>query len=403
VLNYINLTSEEISKKILNANKRVLFHAAGLTDEIASAIILTSERLGKYKVEVALDFAEDLIRIGYGTIESYEELITKNIPVIKIEGLRIGTIIVDDEGWNFTSLPRSIENPENTNFVNAIPIQTLPALPQFNTIESNLNSLENEPKLSSSEIKNVTDKIKRNPPVSPDLKRHVETYQSYVQFAEIEFEGVNISSKKLKISHEIKSILFKNKDDIAHRFQASFKFLDNQQFKELNEIKREIDNLRNSATPSLGKRLGRVLLKSKKSNLDASLQAIKSKISVLKNEKTNELNNLIDESLKELSTSFAPTIHANIPDSWAYRKSGDWSLLEVEDELLCLFKDLAPKAESLLENLQLHCTYKDVTIEMLHDKEFGIKLKKQFPHETWMKPLETKRAVLEKQPQEIAQ
>jgi len=34
VLNHINLTSEEISKKILNANKQVLFNAAGLTDEI---------------------------------------------------------------------------------------------------------------------------------------------------------------------------------------------------------------------------------------------------------------------------------------------------------------------------------------------------------------------------------
>jgi hypothetical protein len=64
--------------------------------------------------------------------------------------------------------------------------------------------------------------------------------------------------------------------------------------------------------------------------------------------------------------------------------------------LLDILSKVAPSGQYIMEQTRLHCTYKDVTIEMLKDKEFQKVITKEFPYEAWVKPFSEFNAVSER-------
>ena len=81
------------------ARRRIVFRAPGLDQGLAAALAKASRRLGEDRVTVLLDVAEDNCRVGYGECEGYSILVEGAVAVRACPGLRIGFLLIDDDGY----------------------------------------------------------------------------------------------------------------------------------------------------------------------------------------------------------------------------------------------------------------------------------------------------------------
>ena len=102
-------------------------------------------------------------------------------------------------------------------------------------------------------------------------------------------------------------------------------------------------------------------------------------------EVVSSLDKQINESLMALAKIFVPGYVATPPNDLLYRCS-EVTEQVAQSYILEQLRRESPTGEQLLQGLRLHCTFKDVTLEMLKDVEFQEKVAELFPYESWAKP-----------------
>ena len=176
------------------------------------------------RVLICIDNQEIVYRQGYGNLNSIKELCGKNALVKHCENLRICFIGIDDLGCSLFYESRIISGDQDGP--NAFQLDRSAA---DNIIESffpeeyaNLFELDGSPQvepLKEGELAAVENKLLVNPPVGPDLQREISTYNTLFQYAELHFEGGNISSKTLTIPPS--ALPFKN-SELKARMKTRF-------------------------------------------------------------------------------------------------------------------------------------------------------------------------------------
>lgn len=68
-----------------------------------------AQRIGPELITVCLDFDEHVMRMGFGDLAAVKTLRDAKIAVRSTPGLRIGLVIVDDQGSIFTPTARYLE------------------------------------------------------------------------------------------------------------------------------------------------------------------------------------------------------------------------------------------------------------------------------------------------------
>lgn len=97
-----SLDSVAIASYIRDAQHSVCYAAPGIHRDPAKAIAEVAQRIGPESITVCLDFDERVLRMGFGDIESVNCLRDAGIVISSAAGLRMGLVIVDDEGSLFT-------------------------------------------------------------------------------------------------------------------------------------------------------------------------------------------------------------------------------------------------------------------------------------------------------------
>ena len=377
---------------IREAGQRVIYAAPSVTDEVAGALIHIYSRLGD-QCTVVLDYDEQIFRLGYGDNDAVDMLFNEGVPVLKQSGLRIGCLIVDNQGWMFALLPMSVESQVKEGVINAIELNSdqigdmLSILPckingnahKLSTIEIGQQILEQE------EVRGVSDAIKSNPPQAFDLQRKVHIYQAHLQFVEVELEGGRIGQRTIRLPKELKEALLTNDKKINNRLNANYKLINSDTPSELVNLRETLYGLLDDCAPCLGKRLGRVLLLSRKKELNYQLIEIKTKLDNYRKSAIQSIQDDIETSLKDLAISFASRVMES-PPPYLKGRCSKVTIEIAEEYILDLLLKEAPSAESLLDQTNLHYVFKDVTLEMLENKEFQQKVAKEFKFETWPKP-----------------
>lgn len=111
------LPAHVISQMIGMAKHRAIYAAPSINDSVAGALVEQS-RDPRLQVEVILDYDEDLFRLGYGLAESVNMLRDAGINVRKEPGLRIGFVIIDEQGWAFSLPPMAVESQSSHDHIN---------------------------------------------------------------------------------------------------------------------------------------------------------------------------------------------------------------------------------------------------------------------------------------------
>jgi hypothetical protein len=138
------------------------------------------------------------------------------------------------------------------------------------------------------------------------------------------------------------------------------------------------------------------VLKATKPHLEERLAKFREDLKVHQDKVEKELQVQLDGSRKQIVDYFVPSVVASPPDSMRGRylkfgeaEAGAW----LDDELDQVF----PKAEALVQKMQLDVHYKDVTFETLNRQDFLDAIQAAFPRVNWEKAYEEFRAAGEKQ------
>lgn len=369
--------------------------APSISDAVASTLIAKHTMLPK-GIHVVLDYSEDVFRLGYGVSDAVRMLTDAGIQVGQQPGLRISCLIIDHKGWIFTLPPGSVEPPDSTNFINAIEINPeniesilasvgSPYAPE-GPVDSDVESSQIGTRLiDDTDQQSVEENLKTNPPQPFDLQRKVWVYQALIQFVEVELEGGRIQQRTIPIPHHLNQHLLKTEKDLSDRFKAKYKLVDEKALEGLAKIRKDVENVRDTYAPSLGKRWGRVILKEKKQDFLNEMKLLEDQLTYFCQNELHRLQTQIEASLNDLAAELAPSLKRNPPKELSVRSTKVTEQSCKEYILDSLFKS-TPSAKSILENTKLHTTFKDVTIETLKDTDFQNSVKDKFPAIQWEKP-----------------
>lgn len=400
---FFQMNTDKICQLVNSAKHRVAFIGPAMTQDLAASLVNKHIQLGDQGVTVILDYNQEIFRLGYGEHAAIELLKEKHVPIRKQSGLRISALLVDDRGWVMHQSPMAVEDPNNPvhNAIELLPEQIAKLVKasgvgllvndelldqEKNNSHNTTNSLDIDPSieigrepLSANEFKSVKQSLDENPPQAFDLQRQVKVYSALVQFVSVEFEGARVEQLTIKLPDHIRKSIFSDNPEIDQRLNASYRLLNGSELEGLNKIKEQVKQLREFTRP-LNKRLGSVMLCSKRNAFNAKLEAIEKQIESWKKGVITQLQGELDESIETLCEAVVDSFLNNLPIEFEYTYPTPASR---EDALKYLKDQLAnniPSAEKLVENMKLYCTFKAVTYEMLKDdKEFIDKVCEAFP------------------------
>jgi len=416
---FCTLDSPRIADLIRAAERFVCYAAPGVQMAPAQAMAEVSGRLGAEMVTVALDFNERVMRMGFGDMEAVKILRAAGMVVRDAPGLRTALVLVDDEGYLFTPTALYLEaEPHSQQAANAMRLSTeqlhealarlspvakaiavaqAPNEQERQRIASLPVEVGTEP-VTEEQFARVDQNLMEAPPVQFDLARQVRVFNAYLQYVELKLTGAAIQRLRLAIPSAL--LKLGGSKDLEGRLRTTFDLIEKGGKLSSEKLEDELNEIRKNFTPSLGKDHGRVVLKAQKPNFEKRLETFKANLAAHQKNVAGELQGQLDDSREQVIDYYLQRVVENPPDAILgqllhERPTKDDARLWLDTELNRVF----PKAESLIQKMQLDARYKDVTFETLNRPAFLQTVKEAFPRVDWDKAYEEFRAAGEVEPE----
>ncbi len=401
---FCTLSSPRIAQLIGSAQRIVCYAGPGIQVEPAQAMVEVAARLGPEMLTVCVDFDEHVMRMGYGELEAVKQLLAAGIIVNHAQGMRQALIIVDDEGYSFTPTPLYLEAEPNNNItINALrlsseqvkealarlsPVAKAIAIAQAVTPEekqriSDLPVDVKSAKVDDAQFSDVDASLKQAPPVKFNLTRQVRVFEPYFQYVELNLIGAAIQRHRLAIPASIQKL--GGSKDLEGRLKTTFDLIEKDGTLSSKPLEDALNQIRKDLTRPLGKSYGRVVLKAAKPLLTEKLDEFRNKLLAHQATVKEGLQKHLDESRKQIVDYYKQHVIESPPDELLGQLTGEFS---EEDALYWLNFQLDrvfPKAETLIQDMKLEESYKDVTFETLNRSDFLSSIQKAYPMNDWEK------------------
>ncbi|MDD3194599.1 MAG: hypothetical protein PHU68_02205 [Paludibacter sp.] len=406
-MNYIHsFTESDLCNVILQTQKSLYICMPLLQPEVINAIDqLQYESSIEVSINIGIDFSPETFRQGYGEIENYEELNRAGYTIKNFKDNRISFVISDDTGY-FLFFESRYFIPANKPTYNAVSIDPISIIRlkqhffdaykseaeykneiansfvdetvRLNTIReeyANKSSIEKS-ELSDSALKQVTEDLKKNPPLKPDYQRIVRFYTHKFQYIKLEYKGANLQSKKIDIPSRIlpiKNATFKKNLETKLNL---FTNRDSEFFNDLEEMNNRVKALREKYLTPLTSRKVSILKSFQKSEFKEAVEELKKDIEALSNKNLLQVAQAISETKVEISKQlkeFFIQYKEEFPSYNTLFRDAEESYVMNEidnyvDQVIAQIK--WPAAHQLFEKFNLEAipsgiTYEDLTNESL--------------------------------------
>jgi hypothetical protein len=388
------INDSRICEIIESAQNHMIYAAPSLSKAVAEALLNFAGRK-KDGFRIIVDADAEPFQLGFGNFKGIELLNQNNIEIRKAKGLRIAVLVADELAWVYSPTPEIIFSQPDDQINNAVSVskdfaqQILVSIaPEFN-INADILDTSVLPNSSIPEIgvevfetenlKEIKQELEINPPQQFDAKRKVRVYEGHFQFVEIQLSGCQIGSHKISIPKTLLNIA--KTPDLKNRIKTTFQLVneDSVVLNKFDAISDAVNELRDNYTDSLG-RFGRIIQRKIRNKFDNRVEEIRKEIKVLQQTVNSELSAEILSSHEKLVVVLLPGIKVNPPPVLEKRAFFG----EIDDDLAREFileelDRVTPKTENLIKEMQLNCDYKNITYEMLNDKEFVSKVKEKYP------------------------
>lgn len=389
-----SIDTQRLCELVHSASKRVAFIGPAMTTEVAAAMSNKFSQLDRRGVTIIIDYDEAIFRLGYGHHEAIEILKESGIELRKESGLRISALIIDDQGWILHQSPMAVENPDapvrNAMALSVEQVKEICAAAGIQDEPSDGSSALSAPNdanerieigrtpIPEAEYNSIKKAIDSNPPQAFDLQRQVNVYTANLQFVDIELTGGRVESRTIRLPASLQKQLFGNNDEVDSRLKTSYQLIDSPQFKGLEEIRKDVEELR-KYTRQLNKRLGRVILTAKKDRFQKRQLELEDKILTWKKDAKVVVKSEIDKSINALAETLASRVLENPPIELESVLVGEPTKQQSIDFIKGTLYRVAPEPDKLVDDLKLHCIFKDVTYEMLKNEEFQGLIGEHYP------------------------
>ncbi len=409
---FCHLSSATMADMIKNSKGPICYSAPGIHKIVAQAMVEVARHLGCELLSVWIDFDERVMRMGYGDIDSVKILCDADISVNHAAGLRSALMIADGKGYAFTPTPLYLEAEPGNDVRNALrltkeqiteamarlsPAAKAVAVAMADTPEEKQSILDlpeepNSIPVNPTLIKKVDENLKIAPPVKFDIARQVLVFEPYLQYVELSLTGAAIQRQRLAIPSSIQKI--GESRELEGRLRTTFDLIEKKGTLSSKSLEQELNEIRNTFTPSLGKDFGgRAVLKKAKHHLVDKLEEFRKKLEAHQKTVAEKLQSTLDDSQNQIIDYYIERVIESPPDALLAQCSGgkpdkEESRQWIQNELNRVF----PEAESLIKKMTLTERYKDVTYETLNQEGFLDALKNAFNILNWEKAFNEFRA-----------
>lgn len=407
-MEYIKSFSEEDLCNLIMETKESLFICMPLLHpKVINTINTLQKKLDrKDSIHFGLDFSPQTFRQGYGEIESYEGFSKSDYKILNLIDNRISFIISDTKGY-FLFFESRYFIPAEKATLNAVlidPVSIVKLKHHFfeafskkelsdclaNAIieESvNLKDLEidiqipikiNSSLIDSKLIDYVKKDLYTNPPLQPDYKRKLDFYINKFQYAQLEFNGANLKTKKIGLPP--KALPIKNAD-LKKRLETKLALFDKESseacFKPLEDFKIKIVDVRSKYLVPLKLRKENILRKGDKTKFEAEVNLLKKDLADVKKKSLTLVSEQIEKTKKSLLKDLVDFFVKN-PDiifsdkNLFFNKDTDPKYFSQEAENLAneiIYKIKWPKSHDLMSEFDLVNHFSDITIEDLKNEK----------------------------------
>lgn len=366
------------------AQNRTYFNTLGDT-EIANFIEQANEIVVLAIPSLSMKIAESLIKIDVTSVHivfSKEdrsssrtpehadaiELLAKSGIILRMsDSFSIGTLVVDQKGWLFAPLNetnKSVNSYAVSKEEAQKLVDSLAAIIVNRPVETSSQPELGEELLKEEVIKNL--KAEQKELVKKEqLQRIVEVD---IEFVELEFKGIRIGSKRIPIPKELTELGID--DEVKEILTSSAKlFTKEHEFsKELKKLEDKRNDLKKDFLINVP-HYGMIIHKHIKEKFNIALEVLNEDVEVTKESIYSTLQKELEETKKALFAYYTPIIKETPPNSLLKRHNlFDDNI--VEDYLEELFWSKFPQVDKLVNEIELLCRYKGVTIELMNDVKF---------------------------------
>lgn len=413
---FITINDKDICDLINRAEHRVIYVAPGISRNIGTSILQFISKNQYDNIEIIIDSNPEVCRLGYGDIDAVELLFKKGIMLRRCNGIRIGVIICDNNAFIYTPTALLIEEESSINSPNAISIVYEQAQKLIDSIcPSNVYTMDGNSNgqvsifeitgvdeshhiktttMNSKELEIIKEDLSICPPQRFDLARRVRVYHSYVQFVELKLSGCNIGRHTITIPSKLLNVIKEPKD--TERLKATYRLLGEGSKVSGKEIDDKVSKLRKMYIKSLGARFGSVILIQKKEEFLKEIDKAKKDLDKFQKGIEKKLTTEFDKCKKELIKILTPGVMKNPPDDLTGGiVTSKPTLAQAKEYLDNELNIIIPDANTFVKDMIIQCDFKDVTYEMLKEKEFFDALKKSYKYILWPNPFEEYQAAKE--------
>jgi hypothetical protein len=415
---FLSLKFDDIARLTTAARRRVVFGAPGLDQGLAAALVNACTRLGQDCVTVLLDVAEDNCRVGYGECEGYSILMEGAVTVRSCPGLRIGFVLIDDEGYIFAMPALMVEDVAKRhaapNAIRATVDQVMRLVaatkPEFKAPIFDHEIHEQDSKaptlftisgqspvasasagqqagtkpeigtisVSPKSVMEIADRIKANPVQDFDLTRVVRVFSAHMQFVEFKVEGAQLRSRTVALPRETLSSIRDRRT--RERMKTTFKLVPEDSSISGDQIKAAADDIRERYLLH-HKVYGSIMLKAKRDAFEKEVAELRKRVEAYKDEIRKVYNKERERSKAALVQACWRALSKEPPKSLLARIVGQKPTMEeakayVEDEI----DKVLPTIDDVCEGMSVSLVIKDVTWETLNNLEFVEWLKEKYKH-----------------------
>lgn len=408
---FCSVDSAAIADDIRAAQHSICYAAPGIQIEPARAIKEVAARIEPHLITVCLDFDERVFRMGFGDLAAVKELKGAGIDVRSTPGLRTGLVIVDHRGYIFTPTALYLEADDRpAGAPNAMrlsqdqisealarlsPAAKLIAIALAKTDEERDRIRHQTVEVPSAPVAEealqvVEQRLTEAPPVCFDVARQVRVFNAYLQYVELSLTGAAIQRHRLAIPSSIQKL--GSARDLEGRLRTTFDLIEKGGKLSSKALENSLNEIRKNFTPSLGKSHGRVVLKAAKRHLEERLKKFRDQLEMHQKTVEKELQGQLDDSREQIVNYYVPMVVNNPPDAMRGQFL-EFGKSEARAWLDSQLDRVFPKAEALIQKMQLEVRYKDVTFETLNREDFLDAIRKVFPNVDWDKAYREFRAV----------
>jgi hypothetical protein len=387
-----NITDADVATALRGARERVVFLAPGISDETASALAETWQRLGPEGVSVVLDVDPEVVRLGYGTLKGLEIIreaaAAMGQAIGHQPGVRICVVVTDDATLILTPTPLLIEaGSTQPDRPNGISLATTPPVlaGELGAGEEGQASRQiGLTMVNAKQIEAVKKNLHDNPPLKFDISRKERFFNAKLEFVEFELGGCFVSRHTVTIPPELVGMA-KMEKKTRDKLRSSFRLVEESDIldakKKISErtLRDECQRIRKKFLRSIA-RYGTLILRSNKDGFEKEVAALREMVEAFRIALREKLNGIYAANAKRLTKALLPSVAKHPPEDWIgvlglapERKAIEQMLHQT---LLRSFGD----PEALLKEMRVNLNFKGVTYGTLVDPDFLMAAGVVFPN-----------------------